>query len=215
MSAGGAEFIVLAGLLSSVTQLLVYSRNGTSWVCDVFRRFRRGSGELQNLYEEACNVHSLATKVNTCTPSDQELAWFVQGCTIESKALIDLIGSLRIRPQDLSHTETKLDRILTAIEWKTKENQIKRHLENLDRYKSGLLVCQTIKIARLLRCLSPHTISSPPVLHTTTSYSLSTATTMVESTRLSTLPVLRTEFIGQDHYLHNLKTKLTPGGPVR
>jgi len=139
----------------------------------------------------------------------------VQGCTIESKALIDLIGSLRIRPQDLSHTETKLDRILTAIEWKTKENQIKRHLENLDRYKSGLLVCQTIKIARLLRCLSPHTISSPPVLHTTTSYSLSTATTMVESTRLSTLPVLRTEFIGQDHYLHNLKTKLTPGGPVR
>ena len=208
----GAEFIVLAGLLASVTQLLVYSKKGSSWFYDVFTRYRRDSGELRNLYDEACNVHSLAKKVHAGTPFDEELSWFVQGCTTESKALIDLIGSLRIKPQDPSYTETKLDRIHTAIEWKTKEQKIKRHLENIDRYKSGLLVCQTIKIARLLRCLSPPEISSPPVSNTTTFYSFSRATTMIESARLSTLPVLRTEFIGQDHYLHNLETKLLPGG---
>lgn len=37
---------------------------------------------------------------------------------------------------------------------------------------------------------------------------------MVESPRLSTLPVLRTDFIGQDHYLQSLKTKMVPGGSV-
>src|SRR5579871_6564212 len=96
----GAEFILLAGLLSSVTQLLVYSRNGSSWFYDVFTRFRGGSGELRNLYEEACNVHSLATKVHAGTSSDdRELTWFVEGCTTESRALIDIIGTLRIRPQ--------------------------------------------------------------------------------------------------------------------
>src|SRR5215469_7597455 len=144
----GAEFVVLAGLLSSVTQLLVYSGNGSSWFCDVFRRFRGGSGELRNLYEEACNIHSLAKKLDAGSPSDQELAWFAKGCITESKALIDLIGSLRIRPQELSYDGTKLDRITTAIEWKVKEQRIKRHLENIDRYKSGLFLCQTIKIAR-------------------------------------------------------------------
>src|SRR5215469_9400030 len=136
----GAEFVVLAGLLSSVTQLLVYSGNGSSWFCDVFRRFRGGSGELRNLYEEACNVHSLAKRLDAGAPSDGELTWFVKGCSNESKALIDLIGSLRIRPQDLSHDETKLDRITTAIEWKIKEQKIKRHLENIHRYKSGLFL---------------------------------------------------------------------------
>jgi tetratricopeptide (TPR) repeat protein len=205
----GAEIFLLAGLFSSVSQLVAYGENRRSWVLDIFRRSQVGPQELRKLYEEACNVHTLAKKVDPGNFSEHEIDWFVRGCTAESEALIDLLGSLRIRPQNPSHTGSKFDRVHTAIEWKAKEQKIKEHLEAISRYQNSLICYRS-----LLRPLSPNLLFTPASSGSATSTSLSRAPTMTEPARINTLQVLKAKFIGQEEYLQILKTKFGPDGSI-
>ncbi|KAH8771294.1 hypothetical protein BGZ57DRAFT_855754 [Hyaloscypha finlandica] len=123
----GAEIIALVGLFASVSQLVSSGNNARLWISDLSERARREMVILPILDKEASTVLSLARSIQCSYASPANIDCFLQGCITECQALIESVG----------------DKVRMAIAWKKKEEQIKQHLENIDRHKVSLILYLT------------------------------------------------------------------------
>jgi hypothetical protein len=143
----GAEIIALVGLFASVSQLVSSGNNARLWISDLSERARREMVILPILDKEASTVLSLARSIQCSYASPANIDCFLQGCITECEALIESVGTWRTN-QKVGPEVSWIDKVRMAIAWKKKEEQIKQHLENIDRHKVSLILYLTAHCAQ-------------------------------------------------------------------
>lgn len=97
---------------------------------------------LPILDKEASTVLSLAWSIQCSYASPANIDCFLQGCITECEALIESVGTWRTN-QKVGPEVSWIDKVRMVIAWKKKEEQIKQHLENIDRHKVSLILYLT------------------------------------------------------------------------